>query len=70
MASETPWEVDLVADRAQWEAMQDRTWLAFVLGSLMVAEERITAKFSGLVGADAAVRGASADELRSLRSTA
>jgi len=32
--------------------MEDRTLLGFVLGSLMVAEERITTKFSGLVGAD------------------
>ena len=33
-------------------AMEDRRSI-FVLGSLMVAEERITTKFSGLVGADA-----------------
>ena len=32
--------------------MQDRTLVSFILGSLMVAEERITTKFSGLVGAD------------------
>ena len=32
-------------------AMEDRTLMSFVLGSLMVAEERITTKFSGLVGA-------------------
>ena len=32
--------------------MEDRTLVSFVLGSLMVAEERITTKFSGLVGAD------------------
>jgi ribonucleoside-diphosphate reductase beta chain len=47
----SPWEVDLAADREQWEAMPDRTLVGFVLGSLMVAEERITTKFSGLVGA-------------------
>jgi ribonucleoside-diphosphate reductase beta chain len=47
----SPWEVDLAADRAQWEAISDRTLVTFVLGSLMVAEERITTKFSGLVGA-------------------
>ncbi len=47
-----PWEIDLSTDRAQWEAMEDRSLLSFVLGSLMVAEERITTKFSGLVGAD------------------
>jgi ribonucleoside-diphosphate reductase beta chain len=48
----SPWEIDLATDREQWAAMHDRTLLAFVLGSLMVAEERITTKFSGLVGAD------------------
>ena len=32
--------------------MQDRSLVSFVLGSLMVAEERITTRFSGLVGAD------------------
>ncbi len=47
-----PWDVDLSADREQWEAMEDRSLVSFVLGSLMVAEERITTKFSGLVGAD------------------
>jgi ribonucleoside-diphosphate reductase beta chain len=31
--------------------MEDRALVTFVLGSLMVAEERITTKFSGLVGA-------------------
>lgn len=49
----SPWELDLSADRDQWEAMDDRALVVFVLGSLMVAEERITTKFSGLVGADA-----------------
>jgi ribonucleoside-diphosphate reductase beta chain len=49
----SPWEFDLSADKAQWEAMEDRSLVAFVLGSLMVAEERITTKFSGLVGASA-----------------
>jgi ribonucleoside-diphosphate reductase beta chain len=48
----SPWDVDLSADREQWEAMDDRSLMSFVLGSLMVAEERITTKFSGLVGAD------------------
>jgi ribonucleoside-diphosphate reductase beta chain len=47
-----PWEIDLSRDREQWQAMADRSLLAFVLGSLMVAEERITTKFSGLVGAE------------------
>jgi ribonucleoside-diphosphate reductase beta chain len=46
----SPWEFDLSRDRAQWEAMEDRSLVGFVLGSLMVAEERITTKFSGLVG--------------------
>ena len=47
-----PWDVDLSTDREQWEAIEDRSLVSFVLGSLMVAEERITTKFSGLVGAD------------------
>src|SRR5271154_4278760 len=47
----SPWDVDLSTDREQWAAMEDRTLVSFVLGSLMVAEERITTKFSGLVGA-------------------
>ncbi len=47
----SPWDVDLSADRDQWGAMEDRSLVSFVLGSLMVAEERITTKFSGLVGA-------------------
>ena len=46
-----PFDIDLAADREQWQAMDDRTLVSFVLGSLMVAEERITTKFSGLVGA-------------------
>ncbi len=33
--------------------MEDRTLIGFVLGSLMVAEERITTKFAGLVAAAA-----------------
>lgn len=48
----SPWEFDLAADRDQWGAMDDRSLVVFVLRSLMVAEERITTKFSGLVGAD------------------
>jgi ribonucleoside-diphosphate reductase beta chain len=48
----SPWDIDLSTDREQWEALDDRSLVAFVLGSLMVAEERITTKFSGLVGAD------------------
>jgi len=48
----SPWDIDLSSDRAQWDAMEDHTLVSFVLGSLMVAEERITTKFSDLVGAD------------------
>ncbi|HST55302.1 MAG TPA: ribonucleotide-diphosphate reductase subunit beta [Solirubrobacteraceae bacterium] len=48
----SPWDIDLVIDGQQWATMEDHSLLAFVLGSLMVAEERITTKFSGLVGAD------------------
>jgi ribonucleoside-diphosphate reductase beta chain len=48
----SPWEIDLADDREQWARIGDRTLVTFVLGSLMVAEERITTKFSGLVGAD------------------
>jgi ribonucleoside-diphosphate reductase beta chain len=48
-----PFAIDLVADREQWGSMDaaDRNLLYWVLASLMVAEERITTKFSGLVGA-------------------
>ena len=48
-----PFEIDLGADREQWAAMAegDRDLVHWVLASLMVAEERITTKFSGLVGA-------------------
>jgi ribonucleoside-diphosphate reductase beta chain len=49
----SPWEFDLSLDREQWAALEDRTLLTFVLGSLMVAEERITTQFAGLVGAEA-----------------
>ena len=47
----SPWDADLTTDREQWQAMDDRSLVAFILGSLMVAEERITTKFTGLVGA-------------------
>ena len=48
-----PFEVDLDADREQWAglAQDDKDLVYWVLASLMVAEERITTKFSGLVGA-------------------
>jgi ribonucleoside-diphosphate reductase beta chain len=48
-----PFEIDLGPDAEQWAAVEDRSLIEFVLGSLMVAEERITTKFSGLVGAHA-----------------
>jgi ribonucleoside-diphosphate reductase beta chain len=49
----SPFEVDLSTDRQQWSALsaEQRGLIHFVLSSLMVAEERITTKFSGLVGA-------------------
>jgi ribonucleoside-diphosphate reductase beta chain len=49
----SPFAIDLSTDRAQWGQMEgeDRDLILFVLSSLMVAEERITTKFSGLVGA-------------------
>src|SRR2546421_8845434 len=49
----SPFAIDLETDRAQWPALgaQERELLSFALSSLMVAEERITTKFSGLVGA-------------------
>ncbi len=48
-----PFSIDLDRDREQWEAMaeEDRALIYWALSSLMVAEERITTKFSGLVGA-------------------
>ena len=48
-----PFEIELSRDREQWEAMDaaDRALVYWALSSLMVAEERITTKFSGLVGA-------------------
>ena len=44
-------DVDLSRDRADWESMADdeRGLLHFVLSSLMVAEERISTQFVGLV---------------------
>jgi ribonucleoside-diphosphate reductase beta chain len=48
-----PFEVDLTRDREQWPEMReaDRELIYWAFSSLMVAEERITTKFSGLVGA-------------------
>jgi ribonucleoside-diphosphate reductase beta chain len=49
----SPFAIDLATDREQWGEMdgQDQGLVYWVLSSLMVAEERITTKFSGLVGA-------------------
>lgn len=49
----SPFAIDLDRDKQQWAEMSgdDRDLIFFVLSSLMVAEERITTKFSGLVGA-------------------
>jgi ribonucleoside-diphosphate reductase beta chain len=49
----SPFAVDLSEDVHQWGEMnsEDRDVLLYVISSLMVAEERITTKFSGLVGA-------------------
>jgi ribonucleoside-diphosphate reductase beta chain len=51
----SPFAVDLSTDEEQWTelAAEQRELIHFVLSSLMVAEERITTKFSGLVGAAA-----------------
>jgi ribonucleoside-diphosphate reductase beta chain len=44
-------DIDLERDRADWAALggQERTLLYWVLSSLMVAEERISTQFCGLV---------------------
>jgi ribonucleoside-diphosphate reductase beta chain len=49
----SPFSIDLTRDREQWERMDeaDRALVYWALSSLMVAEERITTKFSGLVAA-------------------
>ena len=49
----SPFAIDLSADAKQWGEMggDDRSLVFWALSSLMVAEERITTKFSGLVGA-------------------
>jgi ribonucleoside-diphosphate reductase beta chain len=48
-----PFAIDLATDREQWLELgaDDRSLIYWALASLMVAEERITTKFSGLVGA-------------------
>src|SRR5205085_10472880 len=48
----SPWDVELDADRRQWHdslSEEDRGLVYWALSSLMVAEERITTKFAGLV---------------------
>jgi len=49
----SPFAIDLDRDREQWQGMEepDRDLIYWALSSLMLAEERITTKFSGLVGA-------------------
>jgi ribonucleoside-diphosphate reductase beta chain len=47
-----PWAVGLTADKAQWQSAlsdRDKGLVYWALSSLMVAEERITTKFAGLV---------------------
>lgn len=47
-----PWSIDLERDRDQWRASlsdEDKGLVYWALSSLMVAEERITTKFAGLV---------------------
>jgi len=47
-----PWSIDLAADRDQWGGAlseEDKGLVYWALSSLMVAEERITTKFAGLV---------------------
>jgi len=49
----SPFRIALERDVEQWQGMaaDDRSLVFWALSSLMVAEERITTKFSGLVGA-------------------
>ena len=51
----SPFDVDLSTDREQWPELEPtlREIIYFALSSLMVAEERITTKFAGLVAAHA-----------------
>jgi ribonucleoside-diphosphate reductase beta chain len=48
-----PFAIDLATDAEQWRELAgaDRDLVLWALSSLIVAEERITTKFSGLVGA-------------------
>ena len=48
----SPWEIDLAADEADWRERlgeDEKALVHWALASLMVAEERITTKFAGLV---------------------
>src|SRR5437588_10701356 len=49
----SPFTLDIGADGEQWQRLDDpqRELVHFILASLMVAEERITTQFTGLVGA-------------------
>ncbi len=49
----SPFEIDLARDREQWPGLSDRDrgLIYWALSSLMVAEDRITTKFSGLIAA-------------------
>src|SRR5947199_1476720 len=51
----SPFAIDLSADGEQWQSMEaeERALVLWALSSLMVAEERITTKFGGLVLAHA-----------------
>jgi ribonucleoside-diphosphate reductase beta chain len=51
----SPFDVDLSNDREQWPKLEQslREIIYFALSSLLVAEERITTKFAGLVAAHA-----------------
>ena len=72
-----PFEVDLSADREQWPKLDPevREIIYFALSSLIVAEERITTKFAGLVAARAPEEETTflatqqVDEARHMRST-
>ena len=47
-----PWAIDPARDKDQWRhalSAEDKTLIYWALSSLMVAEERITTQFSGLV---------------------
>jgi ribonucleoside-diphosphate reductase beta chain len=48
----SPWSVDLARDRSDWNERlsdEDKALVFWALSSLLVAEERITTKFAGLV---------------------